>query len=128
LRCLCTIPLQERDGNHYVAHVIPLFSGARRSIGDIYAAVATVILQQASLDISSMAQAAMARVFNLTPSEIRVMLGIVDIGGVPVTARALGTSQPTVNKHLQHIYAKTGMRRRAELVKLAASFSNVPIR
>lgn len=123
-----TIPLHQCGVSHYVAHVIPLFNGTRRSLGEIYAAIAAVIVQQASLDISSTAQAVMTQIFNLTPSEVRVMLGIVDVGGVPETAKALGTSQPTVNKHLQHIFAKTGTRRQAELVKLAASFSNVPIR
>ena len=65
-----------------------------------------------------------ARTFKLTPSELRVLLGIVEVGGVPETAEALGIAETTVKTHLRRLYAKTGTGRQAELVKLVAGFSN----
>lgn len=78
-----------REDERYVAHVLPLPSGARR--------------------------------------ELRVLLGIVEVcGGVPETAAALGISAATVRTHLLRLYTKTGIRRQAELVKLAAGFASPP--
>jgi DNA-binding CsgD family transcriptional regulator len=51
-----------------------------------------------------------------------VLLAIVEVGGVPEAAAALGIGQGTVRTHLLRLYAKTGTRRQAELVKLVAGF------
>jgi DNA-binding NarL/FixJ family response regulator len=123
-----TIPLQQHEGDHYVAHILPLALRVRHLVGEIYAAAAAVIVQKASLEVSPASREVISKVFNLTQSEVKVFFGIVEVGGVPQIAELLGTSQATVNKHLQHIFAKTGTCRQAELVKLAASFSNLPIR
>jgi DNA-binding CsgD family transcriptional regulator len=55
---------------------------------------------------------------------LRVLLAIVDVGGVPEVAEALGLSEATVKTHLHRLFAKTETRRQAELVKLVAGFSN----
>ena len=68
-----------------------------------------------------------ARSFELTPAELRVMLSIVDVGGVPETAAALGVAESTVKTHLHRVFAKTGANRQADLVKIAAGFSNPPV-
>jgi DNA-binding CsgD family transcriptional regulator len=60
----------------------------------------------------------------LTPTELRVLLSIVEVGGVPQTAEALGIAETTVKTHLKRLFAKTGTRRQAELVKLTAGFSS----
>ncbi|MGZ3349601.1 MAG: helix-turn-helix domain-containing protein, partial [Xanthobacteraceae bacterium] len=65
-----------------------------------------------------------ARTFELTPAELRVLLGIVEVGGVPETAENLGVAETTVKTHLHRVFAKTGASRQADLVKLAAGFSN----
>ena len=65
-----------------------------------------------------------ARRYALTPMELRVLLGIVDVGGVPECAEALGVAQTTVKWHLGHLFQKTGTARQADLVKLVAGFSN----
>ncbi len=64
-----------------------------------------------------MAPELIARSFNLTPTELRVLLGIVEVGGVAETAKALGIARGTVKTHLQRLFAKTGTNRQAELVK-----------
>jgi DNA-binding CsgD family transcriptional regulator len=50
-------------------------------------------------------------------------LAIVDIGGVPEVAAALGVAATTIETHLDRLFDKTGARRQADLVKLVAGFS-----
>jgi len=121
-----SVPLRSRDGERYVAHVLPLTSGARRRAGTNYAAVAALFVHKAALDTPSPPEV-IAKTFGLTPSELRVLLGIVEVGGVAETAMALGIAETTVKTHLHQLFAKTGTRRQAELVKLIAGFSN-PLR
>jgi DNA-binding CsgD family transcriptional regulator len=65
-----------------------------------------------------------AKTFKLTPAELRVLLGVVEVGGAPEVAEALGIAASTVTTHLKHLYAKTGTSRQADLVKLVAKFSS----
>jgi DNA-binding CsgD family transcriptional regulator len=53
-----------------------------------------------------------------------VLLAIVQVGGVPEVAEALGIGEATVKTHLQRLFAKTDTSRQAELVKLVAGFAN----
>jgi DNA-binding CsgD family transcriptional regulator/PAS domain-containing protein len=117
------VPLTADDGERYVAHVLPLTSGVRRKAGASYAAVAALFIRKAELDTPSPPEV-IAKTFKLTPSELRVLLAIVQVGGVPETAEALGVAEPTVKTHLQRLFAKTGTGRQADLVKLVAGFSN----
>jgi DNA-binding CsgD family transcriptional regulator len=61
--------------------------------------------------------------YNLTPTELRVLLAIVDIGGVPEVAAALGVAVTTIKTHVSRLFEKTGVARQADLVKLVAGFS-----
>jgi DNA-binding NarL/FixJ family response regulator len=53
---------------------------------------------------------------------LRVMMAIVEVGGVPEVAPVLGVSETTVKTHLQHVFEKTGTQRQADLVKLVAGY------
>jgi DNA-binding CsgD family transcriptional regulator/PAS domain-containing protein len=117
------MPLAARDGAYYVAHALPLTSSERRRAGAGYAAVAALFVRKAGLETPAPPEA-IARLYKLTPSELRVLLAIVDVGGVPEVAEALGLSEATVKTHLHRLFAKTETRRQAELVKLVAGFSN----
>jgi len=64
-----------------------------------------------------------ARTFGLTPAELRVLLAIVDVGGVPESSEKLGVAETTIKTHLKQVFAKTGANRQADLVKLIAGFS-----
>jgi DNA-binding CsgD family transcriptional regulator len=116
------MPLASRDGKPYVAHVLPLTSGARRRAGASYAAVAAVFVRKATIEAPS-APEVIAKHFSLTPTELRVLLAIVQIGGVPKTAEALGIGEATVKTHLHRLFCKTGSSREADLVRLVAGFS-----
>jgi DNA-binding CsgD family transcriptional regulator len=117
------VPLSARDGERHVAHVLPLTSGARRQAGATYAAAAAVFVHRASLTTSSPPEV-IARTYTLTPTELRVLLAVVEIGGVPEVAEALGVSETTVRFHLRQLFGKTGTHRQADLVKLVAGFVN----
>jgi DNA-binding CsgD family transcriptional regulator len=115
------VPLTSSDGERYIAHVLPLTSGARRTAGIAHAAVAALFVRKAALDMPHPLEA-IAKAFKLTPAEMRVLMMIVQVGGVPEVALVLGTSETTVKTHLQHIFAKTGTSRQADLVKLVAGY------
>ena len=117
------VPLAAHDGEHYVAHALPLTSGERRRAGAGYAAVAALFVRKAALEVPAPPEA-IARLYQLTPTELRVLLAIVEVGGVPAVAEALGIGETTVKTHVHRLLTKTGTRRQAELVKLVAAFSN----
>jgi DNA-binding CsgD family transcriptional regulator/PAS domain-containing protein len=116
------LPLTAHDGERYVAHVLPLTSGARREAGLAYNAVAALFIRKASLEPFSPPEV-IGEMYKLTPTELRVLLAIVDIGGVPEVAAALGVAVTTVKTHLSRLFEKTGVARQADLVKLVAGFS-----
>lgn len=117
------VPLIAHDGERHVAHVLPLTSGARRRAGVRYAAVAALFVHKAALDRPSPPEA-IARAYKLTPMELRVLLAIVEVGGAPEVAEALGIAESTVKTHLGRLYEKTGGSRQADLVKIVAGFSS----
>jgi DNA-binding CsgD family transcriptional regulator len=117
------LALRAHNGEHFVAHILPLTSGARRRTGASYAAVAAVFVHKASLDTPSPPEV-IAKAYKLTPTELRVLLAIVEVGGVPEVSEALGVAETTVKTHLGRLFEKTGATRQADLVKLFAGFSN----
>ncbi len=117
------VPLTARDGERYVAHVLPLTAGERRRAGASHAAVAALFVHKAELKFSTPPET-IARLYKLTPTELRVLLAIVEVGGVPEVAEALGIGEATVKTHLHRLFAKTETTRQADLVKLVAGFSN----
>jgi len=116
------LPLTAHDGERYVAHVLPLTSGARRAAGLAYNAVAALFIRKAALEPFSPPEV-IGEMYKLTPTELRVLLAIVDIGGVPEVAAALGVAVTTVKTHLSRLFEKTGVARQADLVKVVAGFS-----
>jgi len=115
------LPLAARDGEHYLAHVLPLTSAARRRAGATSAAAA-MFVRKAALNAPSPPEV-IGATYNLTPAELRVLFAIVDIGGVPDVAAALGVADTTVKTHLSRLFEKTGAARQADLVKLVAGYS-----
>jgi DNA-binding CsgD family transcriptional regulator len=117
-----TLPLSTRDGDHYAAHLLPLAPGNRRS-GAGCPAVAAVFVHKAAIEAHCRPEV-IAELYSLTRAELRVLLAIVEVGGVAETAESLGLSEATVKTHLHRVFGKTGTNRQADLVKLVAGFSN----
>jgi DNA-binding CsgD family transcriptional regulator len=117
------VQLMARTGERYVAHVLPLTSGERRRAGMDYAAVAAVFVRKAALDVPSVPQV-IAKSYRLTPTELRVLLALVEVGGVSEVVATLGIARTTVKMHLRRLFEKTGTGRQADLVKLVAGFAS----
>lgn len=108
------IPLADHDGLPRAIYVLPLRDGALGA--DAEAALFVANRTNAPAMLGSVVE----RLFGLTPTEQEVFSEIVSGRRVNDTARSLGIAPSTVRTHLLRIYDKTGMRRQAELVRLAA--------
>jgi DNA-binding CsgD family transcriptional regulator len=117
------VPLVAREGERYVAHVLPLRSGDRRRADAGRAAIAALFVDKVAHSTPS-APEAIAKAYKLTPRELRVLLAVVEVGGVREVGEALGVAETTVKTHLGRLYQKIGVRRQADLVKVVAGFSN----
>lgn len=117
-----SIPLETGEGLPFLVHVLPLTSGARRQTGASYSASAAVFVHPAVLHAPA-APELIARRFSLTLSELRVLVTIIQAGGVAETAEALGIGEATVKTHLHRVFSKTGTARQADLVRLVAGFT-----
>jgi len=116
------LSLRAQDGSRYVAHVVPLTSGTRRRAGITYSATSALFICKVATETPASPEI-IARAYNLTPTELRVLLAIVEVGGVPEVAPALGVAESTVKTHLGRLFLKTGAGRQADLVKIVAGFA-----
>ncbi|QWG18971.1 LuxR family transcriptional regulator [Bradyrhizobium sediminis] len=117
------LPLAAGGGDRYVAHLLPLTSGVRRRAGIACDATAAVFVRKAALVCPSSPDV-IADAFNLTPAELRVLLAVVEVGGIPRIATVLGVADSTVKTHVGRLFDKTGTSRQADLVKLVAGYSS----
>jgi len=115
------MPLVGTSGARYLAHALPLTSGARRLAGISSGAAAALLLRRADLVLSTRSEL-IAKAFRLTPTELRVLHAIVEVGGVPEVAAALGVAESTIRTHVGRLFEKTGAARQADLVKLMAGY------
>ena len=114
-----SIRLTGEDPPSVLAHVLPL-TGSERRARLQPAAVAAVFIRNVGLDLEP-ALETVARLHKLTATELRVLLAIVDRGGVPEVAAVLGISEATVRTHLKRLFEKTGTHRQVDLVKLVVA-------
>jgi DNA-binding CsgD family transcriptional regulator len=116
-----SIPIVNAHGRWF-ADVLPLTSGDRQRTGALHSAVAAVFVRKTSL-ASPPPLEALAKLYKLTASEIRVLDAVMKVSGVKALAEALGLTQATVKTHLHNVFRKTGTARQSELVKLIAGFT-----
>lgn len=118
------LPLKGRAGERYVAHVLPLTVGEKRKTGAASNAVVALFVRKAELEAEPSSEV-VGKTYKLTPTELRVLRAIVDVGGVRQVAENLGVADTTVKTHLGRLFEKTGVSRQADLVKLVAGYSSV---
>jgi hypothetical protein len=82
------IGLFARDGQRFVATVIPLTLGARRNGSTSYSAAAAVFVRKAEVDLPMLIEA-VANLYKLTPAETRILLAINKEARVPQVASML---------------------------------------
>jgi DNA-binding CsgD family transcriptional regulator len=121
-----SLALEGTDGETYVAHVLPLTSGARRKLGNAYDAVVAVFVHTIELDLRP--PPGLSEHFHLTAAELRVLMAVVAHGSTRSAADALGIGQTTLKTHLSRVFSKTRVGRQAELVKLVAGFARSSVR
>jgi DNA-binding CsgD family transcriptional regulator len=59
-----------------------------------------------------------ARIFSLTPAEARLLQQLVAGASLTEAASALGVTEATARTHRNHIFTKTGVSRRTDLLAL----------
>jgi DNA-binding CsgD family transcriptional regulator/PAS domain-containing protein len=116
------VPLTGAEGERYVAHALPLTSGARRRAGIGLTAAAALFIRKTA-PVASARPEVIAAAFKLTPTELRVLLAIVELGSVPEVAAALGIAGTTVRWHVGRLFEKTGAKRQADLIKLVTGYA-----
>jgi DNA-binding CsgD family transcriptional regulator len=120
------VPLSFPPQMPWLAHVLPLTSGARRQAGKNFGAAAAVFVRKASLEVPS-AMESMSKLYGLTPAELRVLAAVSEFGGISAVSDVVGVSEATVKTHLQRLFAKTNTNRQTELIKLVAAHAS-PLR
>jgi DNA-binding CsgD family transcriptional regulator len=103
-----------------VAHVLSMRSGKRKNA--LNGGTAAALFVQPIQAASPSALEVLARTFRLTAGEVRVLAGVMTTGSVAEIAATLGLAPATVKTHLNRLLAKTGTRRQADLVRLAAGY------
>ena len=118
-----SIVLTGRAVPRWLAHVLPLSSGARLKAGLKYRATAAVFVRPAELSIMSGIET-IGRIYRLTPTEMRVLQAVVSESRIGGIAERLGVSVSTAKTHLAALFSKTGTNRQVDLVKAAAAHGN----
>jgi DNA-binding CsgD family transcriptional regulator/PAS domain-containing protein len=114
------ISLLAADGKRYLANLLPL--SGRRAAGIDARATAAVFVQKAAVELPDPPEV-IASAYQLTKTELRVLLALVQLGGGPEIAEALGVGNGTVKTHLRNLFRKTGTKHQTDLVRLVAGFS-----
>ena len=113
------LPLIAPDGTRRVGHVRPLKPVAGSYGNGPQEALAAVLVYKAGMECPRPPDI-IARSYNLTPTELRVLLAIVEIGGVPQVAAKLGIApeyredacRPPVRKDRHQATGRVGPARR----------------
>jgi len=109
------IRLTEAETPPVLAHVLPLTGGHLRA-GLQQEAVAAVFIGEPPDEADAATIAAAA--FGLTPSETRVLAGLLGGATLAETAVKFDVAISTAKTHLDSIFLKTGVSRQADLMRL----------
>jgi DNA-binding CsgD family transcriptional regulator len=115
------VPIHDARGAPAIAHVLPLKSGTLRP-GLMLNAAAAIFVTPARAAAPPPVEA-LAALYDLTPTEARVMIEIASGKNRAAAALALGIADSTVKTHLARVFEKTGTSEQPELAKLVASLT-----
>ncbi len=102
--------------------MLPLEANARSDAGRASTSLRMVVIRKTGA--SERATALARRLYGLTGRERDVLFGLVEVGGVPATAAALGLSPSSTRSYLKSLFRKTETSRQADLVKLVATMES----
>jgi DNA-binding CsgD family transcriptional regulator len=120
------LPMQCGD-DRYVAHILPLTAEAGLMECGNGQPTAALFIKRASLEVGRLHEF-IGQHFSLTHAELRVLLAVVQTGGVPAASRLLGIAETTIKTHLHRVFAKTGTRSQLQLARLVAGYSGTILR
>ncbi len=120
------IAVPDTEGGGLLANVLPLGweNGHNPLVG--LPGSAAVFIQDASAP-PQFAGRAFAKLYGLTPAELRVTLEVAKGNGQHELTETLRISANTLKTHLRHIFAKTGVTRQGDLARLIM-VSTPPVR
>jgi DNA-binding CsgD family transcriptional regulator/PAS domain-containing protein len=108
---------EDGEGRGMLATILPLARGSRPIAVSPMIPYWAVFIQDPQAP-HMMPGEAFARLYGLTPAELRVALTLAPGLSPEQAGEMLGVALPTVRSHLQRIFAKTGTSRQADLVRL----------
>jgi DNA-binding CsgD family transcriptional regulator len=111
------VPLVDKNMTAATAHVLPLACGARRAPRANAQTAAAVFVTPVSA-VSPADFGTVVRIFSLTPAEARLLQYLVSGASLTEAASALGVTEATARTHRNHIFTKTGVSRRTDLLAL----------
>lgn len=116
------VPIKSHDPQvapHSIAHVLPLRSGTLRP--DLALGAAAAIFITPSVGNAAPPFEVLAALYDLTPTEARVMIEIASGRNRAAAAAALGIADSTVKTHLARVFEKTRTSEQPELARLVSS-------
>jgi DNA-binding CsgD family transcriptional regulator len=131
----CTQPFMERHRDAVTSALLhrlgelPLVVHAHpivRRASDVFQGAAGLLLLSDPGEERSLDTRTIQKMFQLTPSEIRICTGLAKGLDTQQIATQHGIGPDTVRYHLKSIFSKTGTRHQAELVGLLSRLSNPP--
>ena len=111
------VPLVDKEMTAATAHVLPLANARSHATHPEHMPTAAVFVARATAspltDIRTV-----ARVYSLTPAEARLVEQLISGASLTEAANALGIAEATARTHRNHIFTKTGVSRRTDLLAL----------
>jgi DNA-binding CsgD family transcriptional regulator/PAS domain-containing protein len=114
--------IEMQDGVRHVCHVLPLANPLMNSGSGVGGPPIMAVIRQRPE--TELATTTLKTLFALTARERDVLFGLVEVGGLPATAAALGISLGTARSHLKSLFLKTGTHRQADLIALVAEVTS----
>ncbi len=105
------------DLNPLILTFLSIATGRRKGLMGNFEATVAIFIQHMGRT-SMIPGKALGALYDLTPTEIKVTMALLQGFGVADTADILGIAEATVRSHLKHIYSKTGATRQAELIQM----------
>jgi DNA-binding CsgD family transcriptional regulator/PAS domain-containing protein len=115
--------MTDRDGLEWLGCLMPLrpASPTQAAFDQVGRSAQTVLFVRRVEPVTASGVEAAAKLYALTPAEVRVLQATMQLETVAKMADALGVAPSTVKTHLTSIFSKTGASRRATLVKAVMS-------
>lgn len=119
-----TIPLPRQSAAPIVLNLVPIVGRAH----DIFAEVDWLLTATMVDPVQPPRPEILEALFDLTPAEARVAQAIASGRTIEAIASGAGLSSETIRKQVKSVFAKTGINRQAEFVRLVSSVRGRPDR